>query len=121
MPIVHYYDCSEDSRLYGRHRNPKPLDDIDWERLIRVLDINIDEVWYWYACSLDDGLGQLLMRHGNKWDIHDMSHCSCYGPVDEAKFSGRYHSLKELQDVCSKELLDGVMPLIRMAQKEGFS
>ena len=41
----------------------------------------IDEAWYWYNSGNYCGDGWILMRKGDKYDLHCCSHCSCYGPI----------------------------------------
>ena len=43
----------------------------------------IDEAWYWYAYGFYDGIGSILMRKGDGYACHNMSHCSCYGPIND--------------------------------------
>jgi hypothetical protein len=62
------------------------LDDLS-EYDIKGLN-DIDEIWYYYVSGDYEGSGQLLMRKGNLYDLHDMSHCSCYGPIDDVDFKG---------------------------------
>lgn len=54
-----------------------------------------DEVWYIYEHMGYEGAGVMIVREGNLYDFHDMSHCSCYGPTDRFYFSGK--SLDELK------------------------
>jgi len=50
--------------------------------------LDIDEIWYWYGTGSYEGSGQILMRKGDMYDLHDMGHCSCYGPTDNVEFKG---------------------------------
>ena len=63
------------------------ISSLDTEYDIKAInDLGVDEVWYWYASGSYEGQGQILMRKDDKYDIHDMGHCSCYGPLEHAKF-----------------------------------
>lgn len=94
------------------------LDEYDMKELD---ELGIDEAWYWYATAPYEGSGQILMRKGDKYDIHDMGHCSCYGPLERAVFNGIYSSLAEIQQKCSEEAYKQIAPLVEMARatKEG--
>ena len=70
----------------------------DWE-LDRLHDL--DEIWYWYAEGSYEGSGMLLMKKGDLYDVHNMGHCSCYGPTDDVNFSGK--SLEQLKASYSEE------------------
>jgi hypothetical protein len=63
---------------------------------------NFDEAWYWYASASYEGSGQMIIRKGNLYDIHNLGHCSCYAATDHIKFNGR--PLDELWDSLSEEL-----------------
>ena len=78
--------------------------------------LDVDEAWYWYASGSYEGSGQILMRKGDKYDIHDMGHCSCYGPTENATFGGTYPSLDEIQQKCSAEAYKEIAPLVEMAR-----
>jgi hypothetical protein len=40
------------------------------------------EVWYYYMYSAYEGSGTLLAKSESGYYIHDLSHCSCFGPLD---------------------------------------
>lgn len=79
----------------------------------------IDEIWYWYVVGSYEGAGQLLMRKGNDYGIHDMGHCSCYGPVDESCFIAQYKSLTEIESKCSATAWKEIKGLVEMAMEGG--
>jgi len=83
------------------------LSSYDMEYLNRYYDA--DEVWYWYASGSYEGSGQMLIRKGDLYDIHDMGHCSCYGPLD--RMSLAFKPLEELKSSCSSEYLKEVESL----------
>ena len=89
------------------------LDEYDLELLDRHY---LDEVWYWYACGRYEGMGDMLIRRGDKYYLHDMGHCSCYGPTEHIKFNDPYSSLDEIKERCSAEEYKNVEPLAEMAR-----
>ena len=52
-------------------------------------EIDVDELWYNYEYGDYEGSGLMIARIGDKYDLYDMSHCSCYGPLYHFKFNGR--------------------------------
>jgi hypothetical protein len=83
-----------------------------------IYALNIDEAWYWYAVASYEGYGYLLMRKGDLWAIHDMSHCSCFGPTDKIEELA-WMKKDKLADKYSKTMLEGIKPLVDVAWKEG--
>ena len=76
------------------------LGDLDnWE--IDGLDSEFDEIWYFYAYGSYEGNGMMLIKKGELYDVHNMGHCSCYGPTDHINFSGK--SLEQLKASYSAE------------------
>ena len=94
------------AELDYRYGSISELDSYDMEALDKY---DADEVWYWYACGSYEGSGQMLIRKGNLYGIHDMGHCSCYGPLDRMNFS--LEPLAELKSSCSSEYLKEVESL----------
>lgn len=54
------------------------LDQSDFDRFA-----NFEEIFYHYTSGSYEGSGALLAVNGNETVIHNMGHCSCYGPTDE--------------------------------------
>lgn len=52
------------------------------EETSRFRAIGADTLIYWYATGCYSGAGYALFRVDNFWRMHDISHCSCYGPTD---------------------------------------
>lgn len=76
-------------------------------------EAGFEEIWYWYGSGCYEGSGELIARKGNLYDIYDLGHCSCYGPVDDiGNFNGV--SLTELKDKMSKEYYEEVKELFDM-------
>ena len=65
---------------------------------------DLDEIWYWYSEAPYEGSGQILMRKGELYDLHDAGHCSCYGPIDKLHFNGQ--SLDELAKSVNPEYME---------------
>ncbi len=82
--IVH--DLKRGPKNYDHYGNIEPLDSYG---LRELEEQGIDEIWYWYADGGYEGCGQILIRKGDLFDIHDASHCSCYGATDGLEFKGK--------------------------------
>ena len=96
---------------YSGYGSIDKLDDYDVRQLA---GLNLDEIWYWYSSAPYEGSGQLLMRRGNEYSLHDMGHCSCYGPTERANFHiGR--TLKEIAESLSGEYMVECNPLLEAA------
>lgn len=110
MIITHNYANFPDEVDY-RYGEIMELENYD---LITLENLGIDEIWYWYAQGGYEGSGQILMRKGDLYDVHDAGHCSCYGPTERADFIGK--PFKELFDSISKEYMKDLKPLFKLAQ-----
>jgi hypothetical protein len=116
------------------HRFPDPIDYAHGE--ISVLDEydleeamknQICEIWYWYACGDYEGMGQSIVRKAygdgagrknNWWSIHSLSHCSCYGPLNENMNDLHFfEDPEEMFDQCSEHLKGEMLPLMEMVRK----
>ena len=87
--------------------------------------LGVEKAWYWYSHCCYEGSGHIIMwlysfAEGREmWGLHDMGHCSCYGPIDGVLVSADwYKSLDEMERACTPELLEQVAPLIEMARKD---
>lgn len=56
------------------------------------------QVAYSYSCGSYEGSGCLGMRKDDKVFIIDLSHCSCYGPLDRARTPSD-KDFRELEEV----------------------
>jgi len=90
---------------------------LDESELEKLYPLNVDEAWYWYKQGSYEGRGQILIRRGQQYMIHDLSHCSCYGPLDHLyEFIGKV--LKELIESVSKDAYENELKcLFDMALK----
>jgi hypothetical protein len=48
-----------------------------------VHDFQLDEMVYMYECEGWEGSGYALVRKGNLYDLLNLNHCSCYGPLEQ--------------------------------------
>lgn len=90
----------------------------EWDQ-DELTGISVDEAWYWYVYGSYEGSGQMLMRRGDLYDVHNLSHCSCNGPTEGVTFGGL--SLSSLKENLQKnpEYWKEVKELFEMAEKHG--
>lgn len=89
------------------------------EREARELKaLGISEAWYWYGYYGYEGVGQMLILKDGKYYLHDMGHCSCYGPIENISFTDPFSSLEEIKVRCSTELYGYVKALVEMAEAD---
>lgn len=92
------------------------LDDYDMKYLSKL---ELDEIWYWYSTAPYEGSGQILMRKGKLYDLHDAGHCSCYGPTERATFMGM--SLEKLAQTLTDEYMrNEALELFELAGYNNF-
>ena len=99
---------------YSAYGTLAELNEYDLEKLAKH---NLDEVWYWYSTAPYEGSGQILMRKGDLYDVHDAGHCSCYCACDRIKFNGQ--KLSELYKSVNKEYMQS--ELVELFQLAGYS
>lgn len=96
---------------YSAYGTLAELDEYDLEELAKH---NLDEVWYWYSTAPYEGSGQILMRKGDLYDVHDAGHCSCYSACDRIKFNGQ--TLPDLYKSINKEYMQSeLVELFKLA------
>lgn len=72
---------------------------------------------YWYAEAPYEGSGQMVALKDGKWSLDDLSHCSCYGPIDRLSMLFQYDSLDALMAACEPAYCaDQVRPLVEAAR-----
>jgi len=71
----------------------------------------VTDIWYWYAQGSYDGSGIMVLKTSDGYYLHDMSHCSCYGPLDNFELTKCYKTIEDLKTNCSEEL-ENLLPLI---------
>jgi hypothetical protein len=80
----------------------------------------VDEVRYYYLGGSYEGDGHALIHSksdGGLWYHLQLSHCSCYGPTEDAELGvhhwGRgYATIEELLADCSDEMKEYLAPLV---------
>jgi len=92
--------------------SPERLEEWDLEKLE---SLGIQEIWYHYETGSYEGYGYLLARIEDKYELFDLSHCSCEGPIDYIR-SFKGSSPEDLIERCSKELLTDVTELFKAAR-----
>lgn len=70
---------------------------------------------YWYVNGGYDGSGSALFCVNGLWHIHNMGHCSCYGPTENLALSGPGETLEELRKRCSQGYSEEVEHLFECA------
>jgi len=95
--------------------DPTPFDQYD----LREFDGRaIDKIVYWYARGGYEGSGHLLVYLKGAWHHKDLSHCSCYGPLDDLDFSKPISSLSAWLEQATPEFRAEVQPLIDAIQND---
>lgn len=82
-----------------------------------------DAVFYWYASGSYEGSGDLLAVKDGKWYNKDLSHCSCYGPLEDFATNEtdyQYSSLQDIKDRCTVECYENIKPLVDLAINNGY-
>jgi hypothetical protein len=84
--------------------------------------IGAEVVFYWYGQGSYEGAGHMIARDKNGWHVFDLSHCSCYGPVENISFGGEPTSktLKGIEEKCSDDLYKDIKELVRLAKENGY-
>ena len=67
--------------------------------------LGLDEIFYWYTSGSYEGSGWLIARIGDLYGLFDISHCSCYGPVECVEVSDITKSLADLGSNLSAEVV----------------
>ncbi len=71
---------------------------------------------YYYGAYDYEGQGQILMRKKKRWYLHDMGHCSCYGPLEEIEFTHGFKTLQKLYKNITGTWLKEIMILVDCAK-----
>lgn len=95
-----------------QHGEISALDEWDANRLC---ESGAEEAWYWYAQGSYEGSGQILLRKGKQYDLHDMGHCSCYGPIEQWSPAWKSKTALVAQYKPNADLWKEVAPLFKMA------
>ena len=65
---------------------------------------------YWYTAETYEGSGIMILQTADGYYLHDMSHCSCFGPTEHLELTRCYKSIEEMIENCSEEL-QGMLPI----------
>jgi|ERR1035437_4411368 hypothetical protein len=108
--FVSEYNHSDDSEL-----NDREIDFIE--------SLGVVELWYWYKQGDYEGSGNALALGDNGlYYVESLSHCSCYGPVENFQLTDPYPSLEAILNSGSADYLSNIMPLLKAASgSEGFN
>jgi len=82
-------------------------------------NLGIEAAYYWYVCGSYEGSGQMIALKENKWYVHDLGHCSCYGPLEHFTLKNPLNSLDEIKENSSDEYYNrqGILELIELIKK----
>lgn len=89
---------------------------------LQSIGVNIDVIIYWYNSGSYEGDGHALIKTNDKWFMHNLSHCSCNGPLDDgntfrSEYAKHADSPSEFIKTMSKEAYDSEWrELIEVAQ-----
>ena len=90
----------------GFDRDDAELDEYELEKIPE----EVEWIKYWYAQGSYDGSGMMILKTKDGYYLYDMSHCSCYGPLDHLELTRSYDTIEDLINNCSEELED-LLPL----------
>lgn len=80
------------------------LTEWDW----KYLNTGVSVFAYWYGCGCYEGTGNAIYKAADgKWNLRNLGHCSCYGPMgdgEEIGANGIYETLEDLISKLSEEL-----------------
>jgi hypothetical protein len=108
--IIHNLNKFPDFRSYERY-DLYEFTEFDLDNLIGK---GIDEIWYWYGCGGYEGIGWVLLRQGDTYDLHDLGHCSCFGPLDYC--DPMWQSPETIRERYSSEVMSEVADLLKAAK-----
>lgn len=70
-----------------------------------ISGLDYDWLVYWYEASDYEGFGEAIGLDGDQLYVHDLSHCSCYGPMEDGG------SLIAVENLESDSVLDTIYKL----------
>lgn len=79
----------------------------------------VSEIWYWYSSGSCEGDGEMIFLLNDKFYLHSMEHCSCYGPTSGVEYTTSYDSVESLVDACSDERKLRIADLVDEIKKGG--
>jgi hypothetical protein len=96
-------DKPENYRYAGEDQE---LDEYD----LKAIPKEVILIKYWYAKETYEGSGIMILQTADGYYLHDMSHCSCFGPTEHLELTRCYKSIEEMIENCSEEL-QGMLPI----------
>jgi len=80
-----------------------------------------EAMFSWYSKSKYEGFGWALIIKDKGWYMHDMQHCSCFGPLDKLDLTvPMAKTLKELENCVCDDIKEKIQPLIDLAKEKGY-
>lgn len=106
-------DCDRAGFIDGRGS----LEEKDFNELAKL---NVESCWYWYtAIGGYEGMGQMVGKlTDGRLFIHDMSHCSCYGPVERIDTQPEFSSIADIRSKIGQERLLQMATILDLAEKD---
>lgn len=72
----------------------------------------VDFMLYYYNDDCYAGWGECILHKNGKWYIHGLSHCSCYGPLEDIDWDDGIKDLVDINGKITGTYLKEVLPLI---------
>lgn len=82
-----------------------------------------DAIFYWYCSGSYEGSGALIATKDGRWYTKDLSHCSCYGPMEDFASCIEEYKITLLDDILtmgSGEWVIEYAPLVELAKIHGY-
>ena len=92
-------------------------EELNEDKMNYLLEKNIHFAIYDYESEPYEGSGNMVYISNDRWDLHSMRHCSCYGPTEEIKElqpSEGYDTLSELIEACSDEVKKNIKKMTKI-------
>jgi hypothetical protein len=105
----------------GYNDDCQPFNKYDLENIPR--EPEPEAIFYWYVTGSYEGSGELIAVKNGKWYMKCLSHCSCYGPMENfASDISDYNknSLDELLASGTDDWKKGYAPLVELAKSKGY-
>lgn len=83
----------------------------------RMLEIGIDELFYWYSNGDYEGVGHAIFKKNDIYCHVSLCHCSCYWSFDEIEDGLNFLPYEELINSFSEELKEECSTIIEAIQK----
>ena len=87
----------------------------DWEW--KEMPLGTIHFIYWYSCGSYEGSGEALILLGDGTVLlHNLGHCSCYGPMERVSDASKYESLSALEASLSDDYRVELIDLLNYAK-----